>query len=73
MCERTSLADCRIHANMKETADPEKIGPALGFDYFMVSSARPGVPRAMHVRFAGQVAPRFVLAFGKRARANAAA
>lgn len=88
----------KIFANMKEMADPEKIGPvldlnfvgspdtiarrlevlqALGFNYFMVSSATPGVPKEvrqeMYVRFAEEVAPRFDPAFGKRAEARAAA
>ena len=43
---------------------------ALGFNYVMVSSATPGVPktirREMYRRFAGEVAPRFDAAFGRR-------
>ena len=42
---------------------------ALGFNYVMVSSATPGVPREirreMYRRFAGEVAPRFDPAFGR--------
>ena len=43
----------------------------LGFNYFMVSSATPGVPkevrREMYLRFAKEVAPRFDPEFGRRA------
>lgn len=43
---------------------------ALGFNYVMVSSATPGVPkdvrREMYRRFAGEVAPRFDASFGQR-------
>ena len=44
---------------------------AIGFNYFMVSSATPGVPkelrREMYVRFAEEVAPRFDSEFARRA------
>jgi len=43
---------------------------AIGFNYFMVSSATPGVPkelrREMYVQFAEEVAPRFDPEFGRR-------
>jgi alkanesulfonate monooxygenase SsuD/methylene tetrahydromethanopterin reductase-like flavin-dependent oxidoreductase (luciferase family) len=49
----------------------------LGFNYVMVSSATPGVPkqvrREMYRRFAGEVAPRFDTAFGQRTERLAAA
>jgi len=49
---------------------------ALGFNYVMVSSATPGVPkevrRDMYRRFAGEVAPRFDAAFGTKVRRLAA-
>ena len=88
----------KIFANMKEMADPAKLGPimdlnlvgtadtiarrvealaALGFNYVMVSSATPGVPkdvrREMYRRFAGEVAPRFDASFGQRHERLAAA
>lgn len=49
----------------------------LGFNYVMVSSATPGVPkgvrRDMYRRFAAEVAPRFDAAFGQRGTRLAAA
>lgn len=50
---------------------------ALGFNYVMVSSATPGVPKGvrqdMYRRFAAEVAPRFDSSFGQGTRPIAAA
>jgi alkanesulfonate monooxygenase SsuD/methylene tetrahydromethanopterin reductase-like flavin-dependent oxidoreductase (luciferase family) len=47
---------------------------SLGFNYFMVSSATPGIPRDLRretmARFAHEVAPRFSSRFGRQAAAE---
>jgi alkanesulfonate monooxygenase SsuD/methylene tetrahydromethanopterin reductase-like flavin-dependent oxidoreductase (luciferase family) len=64
------IMDLNLVGNAKTIARRIEALARLGFNYVMVSSATPGVPkqvrREMYRRFAGEVAPRFDTAFGRR-------